>query len=1139
MNAHEIARRRAAQLHADAVACGHDPSAPYAFACAEAARREIEVERLPPGDTRLHGGRAVYDPDALLILHEDSGDTFLDAFLVAHELGHVELEGRNEPSLTLAIDPYRGAENCPVGIDRVVDYSRRQRREIQMDLFAREFLLPRSCLRALHLADGASASDIAARFGAPLAVVAQQLLDALLLPEIPAQPDADAQTRPLLPDQARAAAHDGAPYLLEAGPGTGKTQTLVGRVAHLLGRGVEAEKILILTFSNKAAAELADRIASRHPDAAAKIWSGTFHSFGLDIIRRFHELLDLPPDPPLIDRCDAIAFLENEYTSLELEHFKNLWDPADVFGEILAAISRAQDEVADAAAYRSHAQAMLAAASGDDERVAAERCLEVATVYEAYERHKRETRRIDLGDMVSMPVRLCERHPHVQKLLAGLYQHILVDEYQDVNRSSVRLLRALAGDGRNLWVVGDAKQSIYRFRGASAYNMTRFDREDFPGGTRGRLTTNFRSHQEIVDAYLTFAAEIPSVRGTDISLVAHRGTSGHLPTYQSVDTDDQEVAAVAESIEQLRALNYSYRDQAVLSAGNERLERLAEGLERLGIPVLYLGSLFERDEIKNLLSLLSLLVDGRAMGLVRVAAMDAFAVPLADVALLIAHLKALDAAPLHWMSAVATLDGVSPEGRTALLRIVALLNGYGQRARPWDVLTSVLLDRSRLAAALAQAPGARGRAQGIAVWQFMNFLRAQPPGAGLPVTRLLDRVRRLVRHADERELRQLPASAQAIDAVRLMTIHGSKGLEFPVVHIPGLTAASLPRPSTAAITRATILPPDGLIEGAGGKSLDAMRAAHSEEQECLFFVALSRARDRIRLYSPLRTSNGSKRTHSPFIDRLGAHLAKRHQLPTLALPPDPVDAPVPLTVDGTVAVTDHQLGLFQRCPRRFLYTHVLEVGGRQTETAFERLHVAVRKVVEAAGARPGPGLTFPELEAELNAMWAAHGPADHGYADEYKGIACELLRYLAEATLGLVTAVTPKLRLAVPGGEITVTPDQVLANADGSVTMRRIKTGHNFGKEEDKLAAAALRLAATAHAQNCSVEFVHLGDAKVTPVKMSPAVLKNRGSSIEEMVEAVRGGQFALKVTDTCPRCPAFFICGPVPAGPLTKKFSA
>jgi superfamily I DNA/RNA helicase len=1135
MDSFEVSRQRAERLHADAVAAGLDPSKPYTFARAEASRRRLAVEKVPKGDVRLYGARALYDPDALLILHEDTGDEFANAFLVAHEVGHVEFGGSAEPSLTLNVDPVRSSEAVPIGVDRVADYSHRQRREVQMDLFSREFLLPRTWLRRLYLEEGSSASEIASNLGAPHAAVAQQLLDALLLPKFEAPPVAE--SKPLKPDQEEAARHEGTPFLLEAGPGTGKTQTLVGRVDFLIGKGIDPKKILVLTFSNKAAGELAERVSAKHPEAAASIWIGTFHGFGLDVVRRFHDRLGLPADPRLIDRTDAIGFLEEEYPRLGLVHFKDLWEPSRPLVSILSAISRANDEVADAATYQACANAMLEAASTDEERTAAMRHLEVATVFAAYERLKAAKGCIDFGDLVTMPVRLCESLPDVRDHLSGLYEHILVDEYQDVNRSSVRLLKALAGDGRNLWAVGDIKQSIYRFRGASAFNMARFDREDFKAGRRGRLTRNYRSVGEIVETFLTFAAEIPSVRGSDIGLHAERGTSGSVPEYRSVGTADEEIVAVAEAVEELRGAGYSYRDQAVLSSGNERLGRFAEGLERLGIPVLYLGSLFERDEIKDLLSLLSLLADRRAMGLVRIAAMDAFAVPLADVALVLAHLKENDCEPMKWAEALSGMTGVSPAGREGLLRIAALVDGFPLHASPWAVLCDVLLNRARVAAEIATATDVRARSRGVAIWQFMNFLRTQPPGRGLPITRLLERIRRLVLLSDERDLRQLPLAAQGIDAVRLMTMHGSKGLEFPVVHIPGLNDGSLPRSPNLPLSRA-ILPPDGLIEGAEGKAIDVIRAGIIEEQQCLFFVALSRAKDRLFLYSPTKTSNDRTWRRSSFIERLSGKATSRHVVPSSSLPPTASDAPIPLTIDGPFAFTDHQLGLYERCPRRFFYTHILGVGGRRTETAFMKLHVAVQKVIEVSGPLPNSRPSFEQMKVSLDAAWETHGPADDGYREEFKRIAGQLLQFYADLVSGMTALPVPELRLPIAGGEIVITPDHVASEGSGSIIMRRVDTGHKGSKDDDSLAVAAFQIAATSHSPGCRVELVHLSDAEITPIEMTQKVLANRRASIEKMGNSVRAGLFPLKESITCPRCPAFFICSRVPAGPLTKKIS-
>ncbi len=437
MDGIELARQRAATLHVQAVARGVDPWQLYAFAVAEATRRGVDVEPIATGAALLNGGRATFIPADGLILHENAGTPFEQAFLISHEIGHIDLGDDPDSAPAREIDPARSAEPSPVGIDRVVDYGRRQRREVQMDLFAREFLLPRAVARKLHIEDGLTASAIAERLGAPFKVVAQQLLDALLLPPIASSDDEVRSEQPLNPLQKAAAEHSGGAFLLEAGPGTGKTQTLTARVHWLLSQGVDPRRILLLTFSNKAAGEMAERIGRQHQEAAAAMWIGTFHAFGLDLIRRFHAELGLPRDPRMMDRTEAVELLEHEFPRLRLEHYRNLYDPTQVIADMLAAISRAKDEVADETRYAELANAMLQNAATPEEHEAAVKAQEVAQVYAVYEALKRQAHCIDFGDLVSMPVRLLEGDAAIRAHLQDQYDHVLVDEYQDVNRSSI------------------------------------------------------------------------------------------------------------------------------------------------------------------------------------------------------------------------------------------------------------------------------------------------------------------------------------------------------------------------------------------------------------------------------------------------------------------------------------------------------------------------------------------------------------------------------------------------------------------------------------------------------------------------------------------------------------------------------
>ncbi len=1128
MDAVEVARQIATQLHNALVDAGSDPWDSYALAIAEAKRRDIDVEPAGKGAGILDSGRATYVPKDRLIVYERCATRFEEAFLIAHELGHVELGDDVDPGGTVdvQIDLMRTTEPSPVGVDRVVDYSPRQRREVQMDLFAREFLLPRPRARALFLEGGMPASAIAAKLNGPFEVVAQQLFDALLLPPISFVPPGARGERPLNPEQKAAADHRGVAYLLEAGPGTGKTQTLTSRVHGLIAEGIDPRRILVLTFSNKAARELVERLAGADKSAAAAIPVSTFHGFGLDVIRRFHAELGLPKDPRLLDRTEAVELLEGEFPKMRLEHFRNLYDPSQVITDILPAISRAKDEVVSHEEYAALAQKMTA--KGPSE--AADKAGEVAQVYALYEQLKAQRQSVDFGDLVSLPVRLLEGDETIRAHFQAQYDHVLVDEYQDVNRSSVRLLTALRPDGHNLWVVGDAKQSIYRFRGASSFNMSRFGGDDFKGGERGRLKINYRSCGEIVDTFGAFAADMKAAIG-DSSLSAERGDGGNPPLHRTIREGAEQAAALADMIEALRAQGLSYRDQAILCTGNEKLSEFARDLERLGIPVLFLGSLFERPEVKDMLALLSLLTDKRAMGLVRIATWPEFAMPLQDVGLVMDHLRTAESEPLVWLENIDTLEGLSAQCRASLQRLTALLAGFSPAAQPWKVLAEVLLDRCDLLKRWIASGSVRDQNRCIALWQLLNFIRVQPPAAGLPAARLLTRIRRLVRLSDDGDLRQLPAAAQGLDAIRLMTIHGSKGLEFPAVHIPGMNADTMPgNPRTPAC-----LPPDGMVAGWEGDSLSLFKAGNAEERECLFYVALSRAKDHLVLYSAREKVGGGNRPPSAFLARLGGKVAQSAMVPTRTLPDAAEETPIGIAIAGRLRVTDAQIAVFEKCPRRFFYTYLLRTGGRRTMTPYMQLHDAVRAILDAGLEAD---MQEAAIAARLQDACADKGLGEEGYLEEFHVLGIGMVGYLVSTRADAIVTAGEQIIIAVANDEIIVRLDDVLLRRDGSRAVRRVRTGHLRSAESDDVAAAMFQLAANQAFPGAIVEFVHLSDQKVRPLKLSAAVLGRRKEKLSSFLTDIRAGRFPANPSPfSCPGCPAFFICGAAPDGILPKTF--
>ena len=1139
MDATEAARREAERIHQAAVAEGDDPWNLLELVSREAARRDLDVYALAPGDSALKSGRAVLDRQAECILYEDLGSAFDRAFLIAHELGHFVLEGDAHIVVTGEVEPDRSTEDAPVGLERVLDYGARERREIRMDLFARELLLPRSVVRHHHIDSGCSSADIATRLGAPLQVVQQQLLDALLLPSEPhvvVAPIASVPEPTLDPIQIAAASHRKTAFQLQAGPGTGKTRTLVQRIESLLAEGTDPMSILVLTFSNKSANELSERLAARNPQAAAAMWIGTFHAFGLDIVRRFHDKLGLPANPRVIDRSDGIELVEDELPRLSLRHYRNLWDPALDLSDMLSAISRAKDEVVDAAGYRALAQSMAQRCGTDAEAMkSAEKCMEVALVYETYERLMTARQLIDFGDLVAKPVRLVETDAEVRSSLRARHKHVLVDEYQDVNRSSVRLLKAIVGDGRDLWVVGDARQSIYRFRGASATNMVQFTL-DFPGAQVAQLGINYRSRQEIVDVFTAFSGTMKASTGSmPLHLNAIRGASGARPEYKVVRSTDDEISVVAATIKHRQETGTAFRQQALLCASNARLSEIAEGLEARGIPVLHLGSLFERPEIKDLLSMLSMLSDPYAVGLVRVSTMSTYELPLQDVVRVIEELRESKVAALEWCLVKNWPLELAEASKTALTRTAMLFDEVSPTGNPWSILATWVIDRLGLAKSLYLAGDAESRMKGLAVWQFLNFCRQQPSETGAPCVRLLDRIRRLVLLSEDRGLRHLPSAADGIDAVRLMTIHASKGLEFHTVHIPGMVTSGLPRNNRTP----RCVPPDGLIHGSDGMTgLEAVKAGHDEEEECLFFVALSRSRDRLFLYASSVQSDGkTTRNPSKFMPSILQHMAQ---------PMAPAQRPVGLRTTSALQIaweqkpvwTDSQVNLFERCPRRFLYTHVMKFGGRRTETAFMKMHNVVGDVFD--WLKTVHAMTVPteaELGARFDQAWQAKGSVDHGYAEDYRRIARRLVDVVIDTRSGVPVPATP-ISLGWAEGEILVRPDSVARGDEGQIVVRRVKTGKPRSNAFDDIEYTLLHLATTqAYGGSAQVQVTYLTSETTQPMEITERKLKTRSEKVHDFVRRIRAGDFPVREeARTCPRCPSFFICGDLPIGAITVK---
>jgi DNA helicase-2/ATP-dependent DNA helicase PcrA len=1077
---------------------------------------------IDPDSPNLGGGDGSLSHNTKTIYVSNSLDEPMRAFVAAHELGHVAIETPDDPVIVpRGIDPGGPEEATPIGIRRVESYSPQERREQLANVFAREFLLPRQAAWRLFVDDALDASQIAKNLKLPLGLVHQQLATSLLLPASSETKPGTAKPAPALDSsQKEAAEHEGSPLLVEAGPGTGKTRTLVGRIEFLLGKGVAPSSILALTFSNRAAAEIRERIALTAPEAARELWAGTFHSFGLELLRKHGHLVDVGEPVRLLDQADQLALLEEDLLKLRLEYYLRLFEPLADLRHVLSAISRAKDELKTPDDYLKAAEYWKLRASDDDEALKAEKAIEVARVYAHYDRRMRGEKQVDFGDLISRPVGLFERHPEILAQTQAQYGHILVDEYQDVNRASAVLVKKLAGDGRRLWVVGDAKQSIYRFRGAAPINTRNFEK-DYPAGVRKSLKINYRSFKQIVDAFGAYARSMRAVT-ISVGLEAIRGADQEAIDFNCASNLDAEVAGVAGEVRRFHANRIAFKDQAVLCRTHSQLEEVSRGLEAVGIPVLYLGDLFERPEVRDLLALVSFVSEPGRGGLLRVAELEPYRIPLADVREFLTQAKAADAKPSEHLKRLETVINISQPGRKGLARLAGDLEGVAYMTGPGTFLSRVLFDRGLVRPHLA-GDAASDAQKRLAVHQLLQFAienNKGKPGKD-PKREMLNWIRRLESFGDERALREPPSAISNIDAVRLMTVHASKGLEFRAVHIPILGKTKFPlKWNGQRCEPPPLFYPTSAVDD------------HGEEEECLFFVALSRARDRLSLSRAQRYSEKQRCNASDALAVIGRHLPRAPDCQPTWTSGLPVGVDRATRPDLAVTAQEHDardLEQYQRCARQYLYQRVLGLGGGREDNAYVQFHRAVYGTLRWIGEQKGAA-TRKTLTAAFEQAWLEIGPHKHPLAPLYRDVAERMLD-LAFRRGSAGVEYHREFHLALGGASVKATIDEVERSGSGYVA-RRLRTGRK-PKEPDHRLLHALMLEAARRSTSGAVQLqLHYltGDASV-PIPFD-RVMASRLEAAAEILRDLAAGHFppTTENRENCPRCPHYFICPSVPA---------
>ncbi|MEX5299209.1 DNA helicase PcrA [Kocuria sp. CPCC 205292] len=676
---------------------------------------------------------------------------------------------------------------------------------------------------------------------------------------------ADALVEGLNEPQRAAVEHSGSPLLIVAGAGSGKTRVLTHRIAHLLATGrAHQGEILAITFTNKAAAEMRERVVELVGDSARSMTISTFHSFCVRVLRREAASVGLKSTFSIYDSADSLRLI----TLVAKQH--DLDPKRFAPKSIQHRISALKNELVDDETY-------LSRASESDPFESA-----VAQVYRGYTERLRAANAMDFDDLISQTVHMLRAFPQVAEYYRRRYRHVLIDEYQDTNHAQYALVRELVGTGADtgtgpgaspvppaeLTVVGDSDQSIYAFRGADIRNIVDFE-QDYPQARTILLEQNYRSTQNILTAANAVIAKNKGRR--DKRLWTASG-SGEKITGYAAENEHEEARFIAEEIDRLQDEDgYRPGDVAVFYRTNAQSRSLEEILMRVGLPYKVVGGtrFYERKEIKDALSYLRAIVNPDddinvrrivnepKRGIGDRAEGAAAALAERERISFMAALRRADEAP-----------GMATRSLNAVKGFVQLMDDLASVAEgsgAASVLEAVL-EQSGYLAALRQSqdPQDESRVENLAelVAVVREFERDRPE-AGLP--EFLEHVS-LVADADQipnrpaagteggptaEQIAQEVAEARAQGVVTLMTLHTAKGLEFPVVFLTGMEHGLFPHQRSLTDEK------------------------EMEEERRLAYVGLTRARERLYLTrSEFRSMWGQSQYNpaSPFLDEIPAEL---------------------------------------------------------------------------------------------------------------------------------------------------------------------------------------------------------------------------------------------------------------------------
>ncbi len=751
---------------------------------------------------------------------------------------------------------------------------------------------------------------------------------------------------PLLNDQQKQAVlHNAQELLIVAGAGTGKTTVITEKVVHAVQQGVPPEHILALTFTDKAAQEMEERIEARLEPGFRSMQVSTFHAFCQQLLQDYGLDIGISPNFRMMTQIDAWQLVKEHLHEFALDYYLPLGNPSRHIHALIDHFSRCKDQLISPEQYAEYA-ASLPKDMDEEEK---KRLNELARAYETYQQVLANEAALDFADQIYYCVTLLRKRPAIRAALQEQYKLIVVDEFQDVNHAQYEFISLLHGQ-HQLVVVGDDDQSIYAFRGASVANIMRFS-DDFPQAAQVVLNQNYRSGQHILDvAYKSIQHNNPNrlehKLGINKELKSCVDRTGEVVHLQG-ETLHDEVRLVIDEIKKLSETNATFTldDVAILVRANAHAEPFMTAFSRAGIPYecLSASGLYRQDIVLDIMAFIRAITDiYQSAPMYRLMKLDLCGFSENDVQKLLFGAKKKSITYYNVLKSAKSF-GVSEEGVKQADVLIAWIHeglAKARKEKPTAVIYGFLESSGYLQELTVQeVAGERKAIREIAhLKQFFEVVEQfEQMHPGTHIQEFLAYYESLMEAGDQGSLYQ---PTDTPDSVNIITMHGSKGLEYPYVFMVNMVNDRVPSSRRRApIELPAALAPD---EGSGD--------AHIEEERRLFYVGCTRAK--WRLYFVSSTDYGGKRKKkiSPFLAELGytdaSPIVTEHNMgsdPLIFAPPSE-----DIVYQLPKKFSFSQVRSYQACPYQYKMGNILKIPtrGNARFSYGQSMHLTLQKFYE-------------------------------------------------------------------------------------------------------------------------------------------------------------------------------------------------